>query len=898
MPKPRALRVRSACLLLFGVAACALDWSPTFRDAVAGTAIQQEPVPSNIISIEPARPATVTETGTPPTPPAHALPEPPPQATTTLPAPHPVPIIPESTAQAASAPRDPAPDEAALWELLHAERYGDVLTETARLRTAYPAWQPPHELVSLARSGIAQAGIRKAMAANDHGKLIQMARQSPTLFSCAHLDQAWSLADAYATLGPRDGLFGLLAGLINACRERDRLATLQKAVTWLAPDDWERLADLEAANPRTPGVDAEFLRVRYDQDISRLLAAKNAVDPGEFFQRFDRISARVESYQDANIALLAGWSFLDAKDTGTAAHWFGRARDWRPADADAARGLALCALAERRHADARLLAEGIPAGEQGREEILRNAAVGMAQAAYEQEDFASALQLLTDAGPRTGLPRYAQLMTAWSLLHLGKSAQALEIFQEVHRQQADAESAQGTFYALISSTDAGALEQYPADELLAPLLQRYHADQSFFRKRFLAARDRAPDVYGANGGAGTPRAAWYGMLRDKSGSTGLSKLEDTVNSLEGVWPLSGRSEITFRLDHHQLDSGAFAHEARLSLAGDLLTGALGITSDSPGFTDLAETGAASLRVSGAGADVSIWEPHLTWRSETRFEVEADIGLSAVGGVLDPRVIGQLSVRDSNKWGNFGITGYAKPIRESILSYTGWRLDEFLPASPLNGEKWGAVRAAGTELSGYVPLGNGFGFNGKIGLEQIDAKNVRENSHAFLLAGLNHGLELDGFDYFAAGISAGYDHYRHNLSHFTPGHGGYFSPQTFWQYKANLDFLTLENRQAVVKGHVDGGRVLKREGATPIIPLDGFSGQGFYPGNREWGWAYTVELNGAIRVGNHVQVGALVSRRESPQYDETAGMLFIRVLFEPRNSVLSSDLPGRVMDSVR
>ncbi len=901
MPKPRNLRVHHALLLMFGAATCALDWSPTLRDAVAGTAIQQEPVPSNIISVEPARPAAVTETGTPPTPAARALPE---SATqTALPepppaAPAPELMIPEATADARSPPQVPAPDEAALWELLHAEKYADVLTEIARLRTGNPAWQPPHAIVALARDGIARSRIQQAMAANDPGKLIQIAQQSPTQFSCAHMDRAWSLAGAYVTLGPPDALFGLLAGLIDTCPERDRLATLQKAVTWLAPDAWERLADRESANQRTPGVDAEFLRLRYDHDVSRLLVANNAGVPGEFFQRFDRISARVETYQDANIALLAGWSFLDARDIGNSAHWFGKARDWRPADADAARGLALCALAGQRYDDARLLADGIPPGTEGREEILRNAAVGMAQAAYEQKDFASALQLLTAAGPRSELPRYAQLMTAWSHLHLGNSPQALEIFQEVHRQQPDTESAQGIFNALVATMDTGELAHYPADEFVAPLLLKYHADQSFFRKRFLAARDLAPDAYAANGTAGTPRAAWHVTLRDKSGSSGLSKLEDTANSLEGVWPVSGRSELTFRLDHHQLDSGPFAHEARLYLAGGLLTGALGIASDSPAFTELAAAGAESLRVSGAGADVSIWEPHLTWRSEVRFEVEADIGLSAVGGVLDPHVIGYLSVRDSNKWGSFGITGYVKPIRESILSYSGWRLDEFLPETAMNGKKWGGVRAAGAELSGYMPLGKGFGFSGKTGLEQIDAKNVRENTHAYFLAGLNHGLALDGFDYFAPGMSAGYDHYQRNLSQFTPGHGGYFSPQTYWQYKASLDFLTLENRQAMVKGHLDGGRVLKREGATPIIPLQGFSDQGFFPGNRAWGWAYTVELDAAIRVGNHVQVGAHLSRRESPQYDETAGMLFIRVLMEPRNSILSSDLPGRVMDAIR
>jgi len=850
-------------LVVFIATIGAPGWQPATRDAAAGNAIQKESVPSNIISVEPVRPATGIEPETTKTtaPEAPAAP-----AATTLPE-----VVPETlrvdlnTSEPAAAAPAPSPDIAPL--------------ETAARES------PDQE-------------IQRAMAANDHRKLIQLAGRSPDQFSCAHVDRAWSLAAAHAALGQADALSLLLASLIDTCGERDRLATLQKAESWLDANDWEELAERESGNPRTPEVEAEFLRARYDHDVNLLLAAGKPVDHMEFSRRFERLSAGVERYQDANIALVAGWSFLAAGNTGNAVLWFGKARDWQPAETDAARGLALAALAEQRHADARLLAEGLPAGSEGREEILRNALVGMARAEYDQDNHAAALKLLDDAGPTTALPRYARLMKAWSLLHLGNSTQALELFQAVHLQEPDTESATGIFNALVATGDTAALDQYSGDNFLAPLLQRYRAEQFFAQKRFLAARDLAPDTYGSSGGAGAPRAAWHGMLRDKSGTIGLSKLEDTVNSLEAAWPVSGRSELTFRIDHHQLDSGQFGREARLYLAGGLLNGVLGIANDAPAFALLAEAGADSLRVSGAGADVSIWEPHLTWRNEARFDIEADIGASAIGSVLDPHFIGSLSVRDSNKWGNFAITGYAKPLRESILSYTGWRLDGFLPVSPLNGVEWGGVRAVGAEVSGYVPLGSGFGFSGKLALEQIDAKNVRENSHQLMLAGLNYGLDLEGFDYFAAGVSAAYDHYEHNLSQFTPGHGGYFSPQTFWQYKANLDFLTLENRRALVKGHLDGGRVLKREGATPIIPLDGFDEQGFFPGNREWGWAYSVELNGALRINNHVQLGAHLSRRESPQYDETAGMLFIRVLFEPRNSVLSSDLPGRVVDQFR
>ena len=790
------------------------------------------------------------------------------------------------------------PNEEPLWDMFHAGKYSQVLQEIARLQKEYPGWNPSRELMDLVTRESTQAEIREAVAAGDPERLIQAARKHRNMFTCTHLDWAWSLADAYATRGQADELFALLAGLIDKCEERDRLATLPKAPSWLDEDSWDRLAARESTRSRSRPVDAEFRRMRYDQKLKRLLAVKDAADKAEFFQRLQDLSTEILYYRDVNIALLAGWSFFNTGNTGDAALWFGRAKDWQPDNADALHGLALCAQAEKRYGEARNLAGGLPDDVEGKQEILRNANLGLAQEEYGKDNFAGALQYLNAAGGASELPRYARLMAAWSLLRMGDAPQALERFRQVHGEHPDEESAQGVFNAAIQTVDPDKLECSPPDPYLSPLFQKYCADRSFAQKRFLTAHSLAPEHYGSTGSMGTPRLAWYLSLRRKTGDSGLSKLDDLVNSLEAVWPVTDRSEISFRIDHHQLDSDSFNRNARLSLSRGLLTGALGIADDSTAFPALAETGADVIRITGTGAEVDVWEPHVTWRSESRFDLEAGIGLSVLGGEVSPRLIGHASIGDRGAWGNFTLIGYARPVRESILAYSGWRLDRFDPDTPFNGRKWGGVRAVGTDLSGYLSLGNSFGFTGKIGVEQIDARNVRKNIHPFLQAGINRNLGLSGFDYFAAGITAAYDHYQRNLSQFTPGHGGYFSPQSFLQLKANLDFLTKENRTTMIKGHLDAGRVYKRESMTPIIPLSGYSENGDYPGSKEWGWAYTVELEGAIQVSKHLQLGTQISYRAAPQYDETAAVLFLRVLFDGRSSVLSSDLGGRVLDDVR
>ena len=644
--------------------------------------------------------------------------------------------------------------------------------------------------------------------------------------------------------------------------------------------------------------DEKYRRLVYEQDIKLLLAIKSENKPEKFIQRFENLTTEVEFYRDDDTALLAGWVYLDTGDTAGATRWFRKVADWNPENEQAVEGLAVSALIEKRYKAARSFAEQLPDSHESKIKIRRDAILGIAVETYEDQNYTETLQLLNEAGNLEDLPRYAQLLAAWSMLQSGQHNNALGLFRTIHQQHPDEESAQGVFNAMIKVMELDELDCSPEDTMLKPLFQDYCADRYFEQKRFLIAKELAPDRYGSAGGIGTPRIATYYTYRDKTGTPGLSKLEDQVISLEAVWPVSSRSETRFWLHYHYLDDDNFGQEARDILAQGLLTGALGITSNNPDFSDLTRTSADSLEISGAGRPVKVWEPHVSWRYESTLDLEADIGISALTGETSPKIIGHLSLSDRGHWGSYQLKGYARPIRESLLSYTGWRLDRFLPRTSFNGTKWGGVRSSGIRLDGYYSLGNQWGLGGNIGGEYIDGENVKENTHGFVLLGINRNLNLDEFEYFAVGISTSYDHYEYNLSQFTPGHGGYFSPQSFLQYKLNLDFLTLENRKVMLKGHLDGGRVYKDEESTPIIPISGFEGFGQYQGDREWGWSYTVEVDGAIQLSDHFQLGTALSYRSAPQYDEFAGTFFIRYLFDARKTVLSSDLAGRLLDVIR
>ncbi|MBI1732637.1 MAG: BCSC C-terminal domain-containing protein, partial [Gammaproteobacteria bacterium] len=799
---PVLSRVCAGCLL-------ALSTPPA---VAADPVLQQEAPPSNILRVEPARPSPVVVIpGQPP----------PPDTTDALPIPAELPVLeagapePPAAAEAISPAPVSRPDESVLWAMHEKQEYAALLAEIERLKSVHLAWIPPLELVELTRNALLEQRVRSAISAGSHGRLAHLEAAHPGHFGCGHVDWAWAAAEAYSALGDRRRLAAVLERLIPACRPVDRLTTLQKARNWLTAEEWEALAARESTAQRPPEVELQFRRLLYDHGAGQLLAAAESGDSIRIAALIARQADGMEEYQDPGAAMLAGWHYFREHDTARASVWFSRARQWDPSLDDATHALALCALKEKRFADAQDLANELPETHPGRAGVLRDAAVALAQAAQEQKNPSRVLAILAEA-EQSGLelPRYARLMGAWASLQNGDPAGAAERFYILYTEQQDQESAEGLLHSMVAAGRGRDLDLIATAEPLAGMVRAHHAREMFGRKRFLAARALAPDDYGTLGSAGAPRLGWYGMLREKSGRPGLSMLDDSIQSVEFVWPSTASSELRLRLDQHNLDSGGLSGESRQSLARGLLEGALGLDPAGPDFAALEEAASAGINIDGTHGHVAGWEPYLAWRLESTLDLDAMIGLKLSGGAVDPKPLGRLSLQAHPDWGNYKVAGFVRPIRESILSYTGLRLDRFSQPTPFTGTTWGAVRGRGAEISAYRAFDYGLSLNGKVMVEHIDGRHVHDNMHESLNINLGRNFQLPGMDYTVAGINFAYDHYDHNLSQFTPGHGGYFSPQNFWQARATFDFQTAESRRAMLKGHLEGGRAFKREAVTP------------------------------------------------------------------------------------
>lgn len=733
------------------------------------------------------------------------------------------------------------PDEETLWMLLRQERYRTLLKTIAETRQHFPNWQPPPRLLDLARIGERRQRLDALVKAGNKAGLLAVYRAEPQTVGCDHLPAARLVVRALAAENLAQAA-DLAKRLIDCPGNEDRLATLAYLREVLPEETFiARLDDVLAGDSAHA---KQLLRLRYEVRIKGLLAANDRDDGTEVVSRFAALAEDITAYRDTNIALLGAWAALRTNERALADLWFRRALEWDPKRDEARVGAALCALGDAHYGEVIELARKLPESRPERTGLLRDALIGKAQIAYGLGRHAEVLLLLDEAHEYGSLPRYARLMESWSHLKRDELKIAAEKFSILYSELPDQESAEGILNAMARLEQDDELDRLAKTEPLKSMVNRRRAEQAFADKRFLAARHLDPTLYPEAGGIGIPRIALFSGFRHKSGTPGTSKLSiDLKQGLEASWGDAASGNWRLNLEHLVLDS------------------------------DLASY--------GNNTHVDGWQASMAWQSDHHARWEAELGTTPSGGVVSPTLTGLLARNWPDKNRSSRLEFHRQPVRESILSYTGLRLPESIPNSAA-GTTWGRVMRDGLLFQHRETLAQGWTGSLQAQIEELNGRNVERNRRIAWDAGLGYVLPLPEFDYAVVSLAASGDKYQNNLSQFTPGHGGYFSPQRYWRIGPNFDFMTQENRTVMLRGRLALGRTGKREDATPFLPLAGNSGTGV---------AREIEVSGVWQVNERIQAGGWLSTRHSQQYDDRAALFFIRFLLEPRRSVLSSDLPN-------
>ena len=637
----------------------------------------------------------------------------------------------------------------------------------------------------------------------------------------------------------------------------------------------EAIAAEQQAHPewRPPSQLVELLNAaeadaEYRRHSAALTQAKAAGDEPRSLQEAAILAPLVEARRDAATARMLGWTHYDAGQDEAAAEWFAKSQQWSPSE-EAAYGLALARERLGDHDAAVAAAHAYP--ESSRiAAVVRDGALARARERHEAGDYAGSEQALAEAAQYGELDRGAQLLHGWNLAKQGRYDEAGKIFAELYRAAPDEASADGLLFSYGAAHDEAALVRLGA-ELGGPLAQKYglqQARQAYGRKQFLAAHAAAPQAFPLLEHVDRPDASAGLMARRRSGSAGLSRL--TVSKapwLEGRLVSGGVYEWRLRLDDVHLDSGSLS-------AGALIGSAPAAPAPfiTPPKTDI-----------NAGV-----EPLLSVAREGRFAPYAAIGTTPLQGPVDAHLVGQLGATWYGARASANVEWSARPVRDSILSYVG-------TVDPYSGAVWGRVVSSGVGARLYSTLNEKWSTWAQARWARLEGERVQDNEHLAIDVAINRALPWRGMDRVTVGPYVGYERYAKNLSYFTLGHGGYFSPQRLLRAGVALDGMSDEGRDFVARTRVAAGVQTHRANAAPYFPLapDGR----MYAGSDQSGAAMDVQWLGVWRVTPRWQLGGGAAYRRSPAFEDMFAGAFVRYSLGTRPALFSRDLPASLFAAV-
>ena len=132
----------------------------------------------------------------------------------------------------------------------------------------------------------------------------------------------------------------------------------------------------------------------------------------------------------------------------------------------------------------------------------------------------------------------------------------------------------------------------------------------------------------------------------------------------------------------------------------------------------------------------------------------------------------------------------------------------------------------------------------------------------------------------------YEQYSKNLSQFTFGQGGYFSPEYLLQGALGLQFMTKEGQFYLLKGSATLGLQTYRQDASPVFPLENSTAT--FPAINTNTFIGSIRLDGLILLTSQLAAGITVKADKTANYEEYSVGVILRYFFEPRGGLFSTD----------
>lgn len=342
-------------------------------------------------------------------------------------------------------------------------------------------------------------------------------------------------------------------------------------------------------------------------------------------------------------------------------------------------------------------------------------------------------------------------------------------------------------------------------------------------------------------------------IRSNDSESGLGKMTDIETPLEVNIP-AGENRVAVRVTPVSLNAGGVGVYAAERFGGG------GESSD----------GIGAQRDKGVGLSVGYARPDEG--------VKADIGTTPIGFQYST-VAGGVSVDRplaSNSNVRYGVNVSRRPVTDSVTSFAG-TTDE------RTGQSWGGVTANGGrgQLSYDDQAVGAYGYGA---WHKLLGHNVESNSRAELGGGVYWYLQNTEDSKLTLGLSATGMSFENNQNFFTYGHGGYFSPQSYFALGVPVAWSQRTERLSYqVKGSV--GVQYSHQAGADYFPGDKelqAANDQRYSSQSKAGVGYSLAAAGEYKFGSNFFLGANLGLDNAQDYQQITGAMYLRYMFENMN----------------
>lgn len=362
------------------------------------------------------------------------------------------------------------------------------------------------------------------------------------------------------------------------------------------------------------------------------------------------------------------------------------------------------------------------------------------------------------------------------------------------------------------------------------------------------------------------------QIRGRDGESGLSKLTEAKAPLTFSTVPFGESRFDFTMTPISLTAGSAGGDAWRRFGTNSLVQGNVVAAGDAKIDDVPTSSTDSQKATGV-------ELNLALKGDS---YKIDLGSTPLGQDLSTLVGG---VQWSPKLTDFLtliLTGERRAMTDSLLSYVGVE-------DKTSGKRWGRVtKNGGNALLSYDNGDAGFYVGG--GAYSYIGENVASNNSVQATA----GAYVRPFHYddreLKVGMSLSWMDYSKNLSYFSYGQGGYFSPQNYASVSFPIDFSRkFDDLKVNVGGSV--GYQSYSQDKSAYFPNDptyqaqmqsladlGYVKSAYYSGESKNGIGYNLHAGADYKINKDVTVGGQLGYDTFGDYNESTANLYFRYLF--------------------